>query len=674
MNRVCRFVGNLSIDSHRLSTNSVRVEAWRRSGGHSTLMGSCLADEQGRFDFNVSAMLGGDDVVFFRVVVEGVIVSSSEGVIELHEADPDRDITLIVPPDMTGIGSPPGGPSVSGVVLQAAGGPMAGVTVRAFDEMLRHEVQLGQATTDAQGNYLILYAVSQLAHKGGRPADLLVRAYDAQMKVVGQSPILFRAPEEAQINVVVGGTTFLGFSEFEQVQQALTPELDGASAAALSADDITFLTSDTALDPERVQDYADASRLAPALGVAVASVYGLLREGLPADATAIQTASPQQLRDALADAVASNIVPASLAATIDAVISALTASAVTAALAPPPAGQINVGTIVSASGASSTVQQAVLKAFSDPDAPPAATWAALRTQVGTANAAAVDRTQLAIQLAVFTHNHPPLIAHLLGLVLNGKPVASLQDLAGLSRVDWFNMLALTQGGQVIGTPPDVPGATTAERDWSYATTLARAVEEAFPSQVLGARLKAAPASAVNNDVVRFLAQSPTFHLVNTSVDTFVSQNPASLTGVTSTAADDLRAEELPAPGPRDAADRRDPGPVRCRSDVGAGDRPRGPLELRRDVRVAAGRGAREHHLRQRQPGRRHRAGALRPIQSRVQFSRPPLDGMARVRRSGDDVRGTGERGDGPHRRGLLAAHGRSRPGAADVHAALRIAG
>jgi hypothetical protein len=531
MNRISRFAGNLAIDHHRIAAGAVRVEAWRRSGGTSTLVGACVADAQAKFDISASAPFGSNDAIFFRVVVNGVVALSSEGMVECHPDDPGREITLVVPADMSMMGSPPGGPSVSGVVLQSAGGPMAGVTVRAFDEMLRHEVQLGQATTDAQGHYLILYAVAQLAHKGGRPADLLVRAYDAQKNVIGQSPILFRAPAQAQINVVVGGAIFLGFSEYEQVQQALTPELDGASAAALSADDITFLTKDTALDPVRVQDYADASRIAPALGVAVVAVYGLLREGLPADAQSIEATSPQRLRDALNDAVASNIVPASVTATIDAAVAAIAAASLANALAPPPAGQINVGTIVSVSGAPKTVQQAVLQAFSDPTVDPAVTWPALRAQAGGADAAAVDRVQLALQLGALTHNHPPLVAHLMSFTVNGKPITSLQDLSGLTRVDWFNMLAQTQGGQVIGVPVDVPGDSDTDRQWTYATTLARGIEEAFPSAVLAARLAAGPASAVTADLTRFLGQSAAFHLVNTPIDAFVAQNPAALAGV-----------------------------------------------------------------------------------------------------------------------------------------------
>ena len=178
------------------------------------------------------------------------------------------------------------------------------------------------------------------------------------------------------------------------------------------------------------------------------------------------------------------------------------------------------------------MQQAVLQAFSDPTAQPATTWAALRTQVGTANAAAIDRVQLALQLGVLTHNHAPLVSHLLGPVVNGQPISSLQDLSGLTRIDWFNMLALTQGGQVIGVPADVPGANDSERRWNYATTLARGIEEAFPSAVLAARLSVATAPAGSPDLVRFLAQSPTFHLVNTAIDAFMAQNPASLAGVT----------------------------------------------------------------------------------------------------------------------------------------------
>jgi hypothetical protein len=500
-------------------------------------MASCGIDGQGGFVVVVDdAMVGG--MLSFRVVVNGTTIMDTKGVVEWHAGDPDRPIIIVVPiyitvpppPSPTPAPTPsPPGPSVSGMVLEANGGGEPGVMVQAFDKTLRHEKQIGHAaTTDAGGNYLITYGDNELAHKGGRPPDLLVRAYDAKNNVIGVSAIMFRAPEQAQINVVVGGTLFVGFSELELTAQAVDPELDGASAAALSTDDVTFLANDTAVSIVQVQAYADANRLAPVLAVSVAALYGLLREGLPPDPAALAATSPQLLRDALTNAVSGNIVPASVTATIDATVAALGAAAATTAVAPPPAGQVNTGTILTSGGVASALQTTVVQAFVDPSVAPADAWSAIRAAAGAGNSGAVDRAQLAMQLGALTHNHAPLIGHLLNPP-SGSPITSIRDLASLTIEQWFTMLGDSFQGKAIDVPSDVPGDSDAQRRWTYATTLARGVEEAFGAATLVARLPTGVQATT--DLALFVNQAPDFDLVQTGIDAFVQANPSATTGV-----------------------------------------------------------------------------------------------------------------------------------------------
>jgi hypothetical protein len=267
-------------------------------------------DQSGRFTLSLRDGRGRrGEALFFRVLQDNTVLLSTRGTVEWRPDEPPRDLLLHLPSTSSSAGGTPVGDVVTGTVLQANAGPLAGVTVRAFDKMLRHEAQLGETTTDASGSYRIPYTANKLAHKDGGPPDLVVRVYDATGKELGESAVVFRAPLQAQINVVVGGATFVGFSQYEQVGQAVTAELDGATLASLTSSDIAFLAGDTAIPEAQVQAYADANRLAPSLGTTPEVVYGLLSEGLSADASTLTSAGPTVTTDLLQDAVAANIVP-----------------------------------------------------------------------------------------------------------------------------------------------------------------------------------------------------------------------------------------------------------------------------------------------------------------------------------------------------------------------------
>lgn len=68
---------------------------------------------------------------------------------------------------------------VLGVARHPNGRPGAGLTVRAFDRDLRREQPLGEARTDEQGFYQIIYSPEQFARAEKATADLVVRSASA---------------------------------------------------------------------------------------------------------------------------------------------------------------------------------------------------------------------------------------------------------------------------------------------------------------------------------------------------------------------------------------------------------------------------------------------------------------------------------------------------------------
>lgn len=80
---------------------------------------------------------------------------------------------------------------VHGTVRNQDGAPKPGLTVKAFDRNIgADDTLLGQATTDAEGNYSILYMLEQLS--GKTAADMVISVYlDATL--LQNSDIIFNA-------------------------------------------------------------------------------------------------------------------------------------------------------------------------------------------------------------------------------------------------------------------------------------------------------------------------------------------------------------------------------------------------------------------------------------------------------------------------------------------------
>jgi hypothetical protein len=154
---------------------------------------------------------------------------------------------------------------VQGVVRDVHGDPLAGVIVEAFDRDLRSEQTLGQRRTDKRGGYYIQYFPRQFLKSEKESADLVVKALAADGSLLGASPVLFNAPPEAEVDLVIMAPAFT-LSLFERVSKAISPVLEGLKPEELEEDeqhqDLSFLSGETGFAIDVIARFVMAHKLA----------------------------------------------------------------------------------------------------------------------------------------------------------------------------------------------------------------------------------------------------------------------------------------------------------------------------------------------------------------------------------------------------------------------------
>ena len=219
-----------------------------------------------------------------------------------------------------------------GSVVNADLTPAAGLTVIAYNQDLSEKQQLGEAVTDAEGQYMIFYSPFKFLHAGKTSIDLYVIVVDATDRELVSSEVLFNAPSEAHIDLTLpsDGTAL---SEFEILLEAILPVLADMGKSGtdlkiteLEENDIVYLSKESGHSRERISFLSAAVKAAIATGdsgrlsiatpvipagtIPVEAFYGWFRQGLPQDFSLLMQRSVDELMTSLAQAVSQSYIPA----------------------------------------------------------------------------------------------------------------------------------------------------------------------------------------------------------------------------------------------------------------------------------------------------------------------------------------------------------------------------
>jgi hypothetical protein len=509
----------------------LRVEAWDRGRRIADLLACGFTDAHGVFELVFPAetlrVFFGDHgpTLFFRVFAGPTLLADTETLPgwDLDESTSSR-VTIDLPrvsPDEPRITPAPF--TVRGHLRNAAGTPLVGLVVRAFDRNLRdRETELlHHATTDAIGRYLIPYAVEELGRPGKHQADLVLRVYHATGELLGAIDSRCQAPAALVLDLLVEAEAFRGPSEFEALTARLLPLLpEGVGTADLTDEDIAFLTCSGALDAEQLAALVSATILGHDLDVPAALLYGLAREGLSLEIPALVTRTPEDRAAAFDTAFAERIIPASLGASRGDLLAHLEAALLRHhAKQPITPGKHSLDALLATVLASPADRDQLVALQLAHQGSGEAFWAKVEAHP-TFGAAALALAFTAT-IATITDNHLALIKALQDARRDGT-LRVARDLASLDEAGWKALL------DTAGVPADAPGSGPADKAARYAADVQARVEEAFPSAFFVARFVEEQRSD-EQELAGFLHDNPDFDLGTSRLDEYLASVSAGAT-------------------------------------------------------------------------------------------------------------------------------------------------
>ncbi len=435
------------------------------------------------------------------------------------------------PPDLP---PAPASFTVQGQVLYANGNGLVRGIVRAFDQGLRSDKLLGEATTDDAGRYQISFSSEQFGLIRQTNAVLMIRAFDAGGSLLVSSQPLFNARPVETLNLVISGE-YRGPSEYERIVQDLTPLLQGFSFADLTENDerkdIGYLANKTGWEANAVAlvSLADqfsqrAVNAGQGANLPPAFFYALFRAGLPANEERLYQTASGTAPAILNKAIDQGVIPASLTPAIPQMVAQFqTLSAKKLLTGPALTGASSLKEMLAVSRLDDGQQQkfAELYAAHRTDLPKF--WNVVKDTFGQQTA---DRLQVDGKLGFLTINNASLIQQL-HTAAGGGGLSDPLQLAqlGYHRPEKWTALLTTD----VPIPEEIPGETPEAKQANYAKYLAAKVRVSYPTASVAQMIKSGdlplPGAkpGVSDQAHAFLTEHQDFEIGAQPIQQYIAQ-------------------------------------------------------------------------------------------------------------------------------------------------------
>ncbi|MDX2072073.1 MAG: neuraminidase-like domain-containing protein [Haliscomenobacter sp.] len=449
---------------------------------------------------------------------------------------------------------------VYGVVRNAIGELMTGMTVLVFDRDLRTEQLLGRTATEA-GKYEVRYRSAQFKKAEKEAADIVVKVWDAAGKEVHKTAVFFNAPNELEVNINLDGVEYKGPSEWEVLTDTLMPLLEGVSPLGLREDeqfqDVSFLAGETGKNQVLIGTWIACHHLADKTTrektpLEAALFFGFMRQGQPAllyDTLLqdiqhperaellkdkllryVSSISPELKKQLIEKALNDNLIPARIRANIEEICEILRQIKLHyIAENTFGAGKGTINQLLQLTPKAAKEQAKFMAAFADHKGSMDIFWKKLETDK-IFQPSVIRDVKLSFELGALTWNHIPLVAALNQKFKTGE-VEGKRELAKLDRQGWIEIFkSKGSDGKVVGVPANMDGTNQEENYQQFAVILEESMERAYPTTAFAAKLARNENSpiAAKTELVRFLDNNPIFHLDRYRIDHYIAENADAL--------------------------------------------------------------------------------------------------------------------------------------------------
>ena len=401
---------------------------------------------------------------------------------------------------------------INGRVTVSDGQAANNLIIKAFDRNLgEKDTLLGQAATDAQGSYSMVYSSGKLDGKSA--ADLVICLYQDD-NLLQTSDVIFNAQADVTKDFIVILTPE---SEFNHLTKIIQPLLrNKIQINRLAQTQINFLGLKTGIDAKKISFLAQSNALAENDQTLATFYYGLLSQNIPTEPESLLKIPLTSLREALDYAAALNQIPRlqpqDLVNILNTTLPRLRSKNI---LKPALSGQkASLGDLLKT--IPQTLSESCQMKVADLISQHGIDYNQLPEQLKSAGlssseALSVERT---LKLADVTLSNTPLMQHLHQIAtidIDG----SLKSLTSLGKDQWIDMAYAYDLSAQSGQSPE-----------EYGMRLESAIEALHPTTMLAARLNSGDLVIERpgfNKILTFLNNNPDFEITNTNIPVFMGK-------------------------------------------------------------------------------------------------------------------------------------------------------
>ncbi len=204
--KLIRIIGRVSDRKTKAGLAGLRVEAWDKDLIVKKPFMTAVTDQQGSFTIEFKKGRFKDSFgerrapLFFKIFRDGSLVANTQDTITWSPDSPDQEIAIQVETSDLSGNVEKSTFTVRGQITRGGAGKFSKGIVRAFDTDVVAGALLGETRSDDKGNYVISYTVAPPPANASRNPDLIIGAFDDQLKLVGQSDVRRNAKPDEIIN------------------------------------------------------------------------------------------------------------------------------------------------------------------------------------------------------------------------------------------------------------------------------------------------------------------------------------------------------------------------------------------------------------------------------------------------------------------------------------------
>jgi hypothetical protein len=408
--------------------------------------------------------------------------------------------------------------TVEGTVRQKDGTVFIQGSVRVLDKDMRTTQPLGiefggsPTPIDCNGKYKVWYTTDQFIRADKGRADLIVQVLDLTGNILVESSTLYQASQNTIMpDLVIGGGTYKGPSEFEMLVATLSPITKRILFHELTDKDIEFLVYETETKAQHIQFLIWATQSEIKTGIPAACFYGMARENLPTSLADLLRLDSSLWQKTLESAIESNTIPLQFKFQLEEILKLLNHWADQYTLTADPESNTNLSDLLTTMNLDQVRQVTLAQRIRSYSGAPDKFW---ESQLDWLNQKTIDRIQLTQQFGLTTQYYIPLINSL----QKDSNIQTVKDLSKFSASHWTTVV--TSLAEKSKLPGDMPVQ-------QYVDQLMQSIEAIDPTAFVAARLQEED-DPHKKGLVDFLNNHPQFDLLTTPIDTYLNAHKITL--------------------------------------------------------------------------------------------------------------------------------------------------